>query len=165
MRRISILMLCLLLCGGCGAGSPVAAVDGGGRQDTAFTMDVGAFGDRLYRELEFRDQLEELEPSVVYALLGVDGGDVAAQKNYFSSGATAEEIILFQGVDAEAAGKLMKALEARLDYQKEVYASYAPEEVNYLKRAILLDKGAYVVFCVAADADAARAVIEEALKD
>lgn len=155
-----ILILSLLPLAGCGAAGSEA-----GAEAPAFAMDVEACGDQLRRELEFRDQLEELEPPVVYALLGVDGGDVAAQKNYFGSGATAEEIIIFQAAGSEAAGRLRLALEARIESQKEIYASYAPNEVAYLRGAVLEQKGDYLVYCVAADGAAAKDLIDRVLKD
>jgi hypothetical protein len=125
-------------------------------------MDVGAFTEAVYQRLTFRDQMEGLAPSVVYTLLGIDGDDVLEQKNYFSSGATAEEFIVFHAAGAEALGALKAAVEARIADQSAVYASYAPEEVSYLKGAVLVEKGGYLVYCVAADAEAARKAIEEA---
>lgn len=156
----AILAVCLLLISACGsAGSP--GNEGGG----AFSLDVPALGEKLYQELEFRDRLEELDASVVCALLGVEEGDIEAQKNYFSSGATAEEIIVFKAAGSEAADALRQALEARLADQMEIYASYAPEEVGYLKGAVLEDKGEYLVFCVAADSAAAKKLIDDAFSD
>ena len=148
-------VLFLLLCPACGA-------SGSGR-DATFAVDVEALGERLYQELEFRDRLEEIEPKVVYALLGIDQNGVAAQKNYFSSGATAEEIIVIQSVGKDEHNALKLALESRIETQKEVYASYAPEEVSYLRGAILEEKGDYLVYCVAADAEAAKKLIADAL--
>ena len=158
MKPMAALMFCLMVCCGC-------ASAGGGQGGAAFTMDVESFGEKLYKELQYRDQLEELDPVIVYTLLGIAPEDVAAQKNYFSSGATAEEIIVFKAVDQKAADALKLTIENRIEYQKEIYASYAPEEVNYLKGAVLEQKGEYVVYCVAEDSAAAKSMIEKALKN
>jgi len=148
----SVLAVCLLLCGACGS----AGEDGKAGQEPVFTLDVAAAGERLFHELEYRDELAELAPAVVYALLGVDSEDVVTQKNYFSSTATAEEIIVFLAAGQEAAGRLKLALEARIEDQKDLYVSYAPEEVVYLNSAVLEQKGDYLIFCVAADPVAAK---------
>ena len=151
------LALCFLMPAACG--SP-----GAGATDTRnaeFTMDVANAGERLFHELEFRDRLEELDSPVVCAILGIDGEDAVAQKNYFSSGATAEEIIVFQARDSETLAILRSALEARLEYQKEIYAAYAPEEVRYLQGAVLREKGVYLIYCVAADAEKAEELTEK----
>ena len=149
---ISFICVLFLPAAGCGAG---------GAGQPAFTLDVAEAGQRLYQELEFRDQLEELNPVVVYTLLGIDESHVAAQKNYFGSGATAEEVVVLQAVDQEALQQLRFALEARLETQIDIYADYAPEEVSYLRGAVLEEKDVYIILCVAADADAAARLVGE----
>ena len=153
-----LLMLVIAL-GACTSGN------GGGGPEQAFGLDVAKLGEALYQQVAYRDQLEELDPLVVYTLLGVDGDMVFAQKNYFSSGATAEEIIIFQAKDDEALLALRRALEARLEDQAEIYASYAPEEVAYLKAAVLEEKGVYLVLCVSADAESAAKLVSEAFDE
>jgi hypothetical protein len=152
----------------CVAFTLVLSACGGGRNEgearPLFILDVAALGERLYTDLEYRDQLEELEPEIVFTLLGINSADVTAQKNYFSSGATAEEIVVLQAPDRAAALRLKEALAARIKDQQEVYASYAPAEVAYLEQAILEDKENYVVYCVPVDAEAAARLIAEALE-
>jgi hypothetical protein len=159
LKKVYIVALMIVVVSSCG--SPGSGVDKGG----AFVMDVGAFGEAVYQNLTFRDQLEELAPTVVYTLLGIDGDGVLEQKNYFSSGATVEELIVFHAADREALNALKTAVEARIADQMSIYASYAPEEVNYLKGAVLAEKGDYLVYCVAADSDAAKKLIEDTLAD
>ncbi len=177
LALLTVFMLFTAACGSAGvsgnessggstsSGGGAAGVSGGGNTPgESFALDVAALGEKLYTELEYRDQLEELEPEVVYTMLGIDAADVAAQKNYFSSGATAEEIIVFQATDGAAASRLKDALAARCQDQQDVYASYAPEEVGYLQQSVLVDKENYVVFCVPVDAQAAEKLIKEALE-
>ena len=153
-----LLILCCMSLAACaqstGGGS-------GGARTAEFTLDVDQSGERLYQELSFRDQLEELDAVVVYTLLGIDAADVSEQKNYFSSGATAEEILIFRAVSQEALGRIKAILEARVEDQAELYASYAPEEVGYLKKAVLETKGDYLIFCVPENAEAAAKLIRE----
>ncbi|MDR0469207.1 MAG: DUF4358 domain-containing protein, partial [Peptococcaceae bacterium] len=147
-RVVCLLVLALYVMTACGSPS-----GGGGG---AFAMDVNAFGETVYQSLTFRDQLEELPPAVVCTLLGIDGDAVLEQKNYFSSGATAEEFIVFHAASSEAFRAIKAAVETRITDQMDIYASYAPEEVSYLKGAVLAEKGEYLVYCVSADSDAAK---------
>jgi len=162
-----LLMAVLFMICGCGQSG------GGGASGNAtaltvaaaFTLDVERAGERLYEELTYRDALEELPAAVVYVLLGIDEGHVSAQKNYFSSGATAEEVIVFQAKDEAALKALRQAVEARIEDQKDVYVSYAPKEVDYLKGAVVEEKGAYLIYCVAEDSAAAAKLIREVLEN
>ena len=142
---------------GCGAATQPAA--------SPFSLDVAEAGERLYDGLVFRETLEELPPEILYVLLGIDESDVLGQKNYFSSGATAEEIIVFQGVNAEAAARLEAVLAERIQEQKDIYAAYGPQEVVYLQGAVLLTKGDYVLYCVASGGEEAQALAKEILAD
>ena len=154
-KKVAAVILSCFLLGACG---------GSDAQRSGLSLDVSAFGERLYQELSYRDQLEELDPLILYTLLGIDGSHVLEQKNYFSSGATAEELIVFQAADADALRTLKRAVEGRIKDQSSLYASYAPGEVAYLKAAVLEEKGDYLVYCVSSDEEAARKMVEEALR-
>ena len=151
----------IFLSGGCGSSAssapPVAAAE--------FTIDVRLAGERLYRDLEYRDSLEELDPLIVYTLLGIDPDDVIEIMNYFSSGATAEEIIVLKASGSEALESLKAIIVERIEDQKNVYVSYAPEEVNYLKGAVVEVKGDYLLYCVPADGAAGKKLVGEIIAE
>ena len=132
-----------------------------GQQPTVFSMDVAQEGDRLYRELDYRDRLEELAPSVVYTLLGIEEGDVLELKNYFSSGATAEEILVIKAKDQDALARLRFLIDTRVQDQMDIYVSYAPEEVEYLKAAVIDSKEDYLVYCVSSSPDKAGELVKD----
>lgn len=79
------------------------------------------------------------------------------------TGATAEELAVFETKDADAAAALVQKLEARNADRIESYSSYIPEEVPKLENAVILSGGRYVVLCVAKDASAVREAAEKAL--
>ena len=164
VRLLCIPIVCYLIAGVLLLGACDKADDSrDSAREAAFSLDVAAVAERLNQELDYRDRLEELDPGVVYVLLGIREEEVRTLKGYFSSGATAEEIIVLQAAEAESIKTLRAALEDRIAYQKEIYASYAPEEVRYLQGAILLEKGEYLIYCVAADAEKAERLAEQLL--
>lgn len=107
----------------------------------------------------FADTLEPAEARIGCYLYGLAESD--AQSMYFclSSGATAEEIAIFRCADESTAQTVEVAARARLDYQKESFANYVPEEVPKLENAVLRREGSTVLLCVAADYDAVNAVL------
>jgi len=155
---VSCLAALLIIMSACGSSG---ATGGKAPAASVFTMDVSAAGERLYKELEYRDTLEELDPAIVFTLLGINEDDVAEVKCYFSSGATAEEVIVFKATDAKALEALKTAVSERIEDQKNVYVSYAPQEVAYLKGAIVQAKGDYLIYCVPADSQAGAKLTNE----
>ena len=79
------------------------------------------------------------------------------------TGATAEELAVFETKDADAAAALVQKLEARNADRIESYSSYIPEEVPKLENAVILSGGRYVVLCVAEDSSAVREAAQKAL--
>jgi len=161
---IALIIICLfsaLGCGASGANPSGAGASPDTSSATSFALDVSAAGKRLRDELEYRDSLEELDATVVYTLLGIDANDVIEQKNYFSSGATAEEIIVFKASGKDALGTLKAVIEARIEDQQNVYVSYAPQEVGYLKNAIIETKDNYLIYCVPVDPEAAAKLAQD----
>ncbi|MEA4893052.1 MAG: DUF4358 domain-containing protein [Peptococcaceae bacterium] len=126
-------------------------------------IDLSSVTERLLTEVPYEEELVPVAPEVFFDLFGVAEEDVAEQYNYFSGGATAEEIVVMKAVGREALDRLVKAAENRIAYQKDIYASYAPEEVVRLNNAVLLTEGDSLFLCISADSDKAREVIQEEL--
>ena len=82
---------------------------------------------------------------------------------YISSGATAEEIAVFEAADKAAADRLYKAAQERVENQKTAFEDYVPAEMTKLGNPVLVKKGSFVVLCVADDAAAAKKIVDKAL--
>lgn len=78
----------------------------------------------------------------------------------FSGGATAEELAVFFCANADAAALAEAAVRDRISRQSESYASYKPEEVPKLDKALITVSGNAVVVCVCADTASAQAVLD-----
>ena len=79
------------------------------------------------------------------------------------TGATAEELAVFETKDSAAAEALVEKLKTRNSDRIESYSTYIPAEVPKLEDAVMVSGGRYVVLCVAQDASAVRELAQKAL--
>lgn len=130
-------------------------------QEKELKLNIDEFGEELYAAGTFGEELYALDESVAQGLYGVD-----AQTRCWvraGSGATAEELAVFETEDSQAAAALAEKLQARNSDRIESYSSYIPNEVPKLENAVIISGGRYVVLCVATDASAVRELAEKTL--
>lgn len=154
MKKLTAILACALMLGlaltACGPKEP-AETGYDPAKVTGALLDSAAFSQPL-------DTLDlDTACSVQY---GIDAADVADGAVYTSLTAGAEEfavLTLAEGADAQA---VKTALEDYLATRREELENYQPEELTKLQNAILEVKGSSVLLVVAADADAARSLID-----
>ena len=134
----------------------------GGNENADVTLDVGALADRLASELTFQDQLTALEGDAGLNIYGLDSSTAAQHKVYVSTGATAEEIAVFEAVSTEAAASIEEAVNQRVADQKAAFEDYQPKEMTKLNDPLVDVMGKYVILCLSDDNSAAQAIIDEA---
>lgn len=144
---LPILMIVVLLAG-CGSQGPK-------------NVDAAKAADDLKSALTFKDELSEATQAVRDRTYGFAEGDVAAGKLYLSSGATAEEIAVFEAKDEEAAERLLAAVKERVAAQKAAFEDYAPAEMAKLNSAVVERNGKIVALCIADDSAAAQKKVKE----
>jgi hypothetical protein len=83
---------------------------------------------------------------------------------YMGSGSTAEEVAAFTAPDEDTAKETLDRVQSYLDDQSDAFFDELPEEAKRVGKAVLEQKGNYVVLCVSGDSETAREVIEEAFK-
>lgn len=129
-------------------------------QEDPVTLDVPAAADSLKNSLTFQDAIAPADESRVEMLYGIDPADLTAQKVYVSTGATAEEIAVFEAKDTDAAGRVKAAAEQRIADQKESFQDYNPKELTKLGDPVIETQGNYVILVVCDDAQAARDAVK-----
>lgn len=82
---------------------------------------------------------------------------------YISSGATAEEIAVFEFEEESNAKQAVEKAVARISAQKDSFESYIPEEVKKLDNAIIKQSGRYLIVCVS-DGDEAESILSKYIK-
>lgn len=125
------------------------------------SVDVGKAADRLIAGIKFDDQMSAVDEKTSKRLFSLDDGDAVESKVYESTGATAEEVAVFEAKDADAAGRIRDAAQARIEDQRDAFQDYQPKEMEKLKAPVLEVKGNYVFLCVSNDNAAAEKLIGE----
>lgn len=128
------------------------------------TADVDALADGLKSAVTFQDELTEMNDTAFARLYAVDAADVVKKKIYVSTGATAEEIAVFEAKDDKAAARVKEAVLQRIEDQKEGFVDYVPGEMTKLNDPVLVTKGTYIVLCLSNENDKAKTEIERHLK-
>jgi hypothetical protein len=172
MKRALILLsaLCLTLsltaCGGGGSAPQTDPVT----VDSTTLPDPETMAQAYLDGGAFSESLEALDLDTAYRLYGladynVSREDLVGGAVYLSAGATAEEVAVLTCASANVAHAAQEALEAHLEAQKEAYADYLPDEVTKLEQANVVIYGDTVILTVAADQDAADAVVVSFVPD
>ncbi|GKX31275.1 hypothetical protein SH1V18_37550 [Vallitalea longa] len=115
--------------------------------DKEVTLDISDLATNLNEKIEFVDDLTKIDDSSIQTIYQIDYA--VASEVYVSSGATAEEIAVFELEDKEDADKAYKACEERIETQKEAFETYIPEEMEKLDNAVIKKVGKYVIVCIA----------------
>ena len=122
------------------------------------TLDVQKAADALKAGVTFKDELAPPADAAFATLYDVKDEDVTKHAVYVSSGATAEEIAVFEAKDADAAARVKTAVDQRIADLKEGFENYVPGEMN---NPVVEVKGKYVLLCICDKPDEARTVIDK----
>lgn len=119
-----------------------------------------AVADALNENLRFGEALEKSSAEIAYNIYGIDSSLCTNATVYIGSGATADEIAVFNCTDEAAAETVYETAQARLQYLLEGYSSYGPEEVPKIENAALLREGNTVILCISENSDIAQSVAD-----
>lgn len=129
-------------------------------QKTAKEYDIHALAKSVADSGSFTDILSDVSTSQAVKLYKIDESLIKDCAVYCSTGATTEEIGIFQCADEDSAGIVVTAAKARAEAQKVAYESYAPGEIPKLDDAVIESDGVYVFYIVSDDPTAVAALIK-----
>ena len=96
----------------------------------------------------------ELSDSMMYDLLGINPELCTKSITYIcDDGLRVDEIWLLEAADAKSLDSLKLLAQSRLESQKNIYQSYAPDQYAILEQGKILTEGNYLAFIVTQDAD------------
>lgn len=128
------------------------------------SLDPAKTLEQLKSATTYSETLTGMEKDAACSYYGVDAAQVEKVAAMVGTGATAENIAVFQAKNHDAAATIGKQVKDFYAQQAEAYADYGPQEVPKLKSAIVEQKDAYVVCCVTADNGKAKKAVQDVLK-
>ena len=153
VRRLKILFLGVMVeCGLTGCG--------GSNDQKIVRPDVHILADKLTDGVEFEDSVEEISLERALKYYGIDSSMVKDGEVHMSTGATSEEMAVFDTTSAAAASTILDKLTARRDDRVKMYISDKPSEVTRLDNAVLYIHDCFVVYVVSDDSDGAESIIK-----
>ena len=125
-------------------------------------IDVAEAAQTILDGVTFRDSLFRIEDDAVVYYYGdkVEGLPCAV---YVGSGATAEQVAVFEAEDEAAADIVLDAMKSHVESEINSFRDYIPEEVAVLENAITVKSGRYVALVVGGGSDTLK-VVESAMK-
>ena len=134
-------------------------------EEKEVSLDVQQLATQLASQLEYDDRLTMLSEEMSGHLYAYTDEYVTESKVYVSTGATTEEIAVFQCVNAENAEKMEdKALE-RVEALKVSVRNYQPKELRRLEKALVQRYGRYVIVSISNEPEQAEEIIQENIKN
>lgn len=127
-------------------------------------LDIGKLAQTLNESIAFDEELTATDFENGRKLYQITADEAVQGVIYVGTGATVDELSVWQARDAKSAQTIKEKIEARVAYQKDSYEDYKPAEIPKLTHPIILVKGDYVLFCVVGDSDGAKQWIDREFK-
>lgn len=112
-------------------------------------IDIDNLSEMIMQSIKFEDEMNEADKATVEKIYNINNS--ITQKVYLSSGATAEEIAIFEFENKDDVNIAYDKSIKRIEEQKESFKNYVPKEMNKLNNATIIKKGKYLIVCVTDD--------------
>lgn len=156
---ISVLLIPVILLTGCGK----TEQQGEGTKQSGDTVNVAASEvvKAVLAEVPINSSVEKGKGELENYYSGLDLSTVEdAAFALCGSGALPDEIAVIKCNSPDAANNAKAALSSHLDKQKELFATYTPDEMYKLEGAVIFTKGNYAVYIALSDNGKAKSVAE-----
>ena len=124
--------------------------------------DADKIADALSIGLEFGEQLEKSTTEIACSYYGIDSALCEKIAFYIGSGSTADEIAVFNCVDSSALEKVTDAVNSRIEYLRDGYSSYGPQEVPKINSAAVITRNNTVILCICENPENAESIVKTA---
>ena len=147
-KSLTAFFIFVMMCGVWGCGGK-----------TTYSVNEADFMEALLNQVNFDCDLYQVKEE------GVDSFFTFEEKPeslmYMGSGSYADCAAIFKAADDDEAGKVLESVETYKEDLKRSFEDYIPEEVSKIEGGIAEQKGSYVVLCITADIDNAKAFVDE----
>lgn len=116
------------------------------------SLDAKALAEDLFQDITYEDELTLADDATAKKLYDIE--QFVSAYVYISTGATSEEIAVFEFETEEEAKEAYAKADQRIADQKEDFTAYDPEEVKKLNNAVVKQEGTYLAVCVSGSSEA-----------
>ena len=149
MKQILALLLVAICATSCG--------------NNAVEVNIDSLAEAVVSSLELEAELMKIDNEMAYYIHDV-ADEVKDTVVYLGSGATAEEVAVFEAKNKAAMKELKEEIADYIDDKREEYENYIPKEVARINKAVIVEKGNYLVLCINNDNEKTRSFIESYFK-
>ena len=110
------------------------------------TIDINELSKDIIENIEFEDELNKVDKDTASKLYNIN--NFTSQSVYMSSGATAEEIAIFEFKDKKECKMALEKANKRIEEQKQNFKDYMPKEMKKLENAMIKNKNQYLIVCI-----------------
>ena len=124
-------------------------------------IDLLEISDQLQNEVKFVEKLNPVSDRIISSLYGINEGDAVNGIVLTSSGATAEEIAIFEVSSPQMKKSVKEKLYSRIEKKKGDFENYIPEEMGKLNSPLVAYSDNLVVMCLSDHNDDVEKVLKE----
>lgn len=126
------------------------------------TIDINKLAEDIIQNIKFEDELNKVDKETANKLYDIN--NAVSQIVYMSSGATAEEIAIFEFEDEENCKKALEKANNRIEVQKQSFKDYMPKEMKKLEDAIIINKNKYLIVCITDNQEDIEKIVNKYIK-
>ena len=152
MKKFLLILMSLLI---------LLSFAGCGGKSEDVSIDIDTLSNNIAENGEFDDAISQIGEDIAKGIY--DAGDEVKCSAYAGTGATPEQIAVFETGSEDDAKTLKDNLDGYLEDQISQYSSYLPEQVPKLEDAYLEAKGKYVILCVSKNSQLVGEIVEDVL--
>lgn len=126
------------------------------------TIDINKLSDDIMQNIKFEDEMNKVDKKTTEKLYTIN--NAINQVVYMSSGATAEEIAIFEFENKEECKGAMENANKRIEEQKESFKDYMPKEMKKLEESIISTKDKYLMIFVTDNQNGVQKILNKYIK-
>ena len=128
------------------------------------TADLPKVMEDMKAIMENKDMMD-LDESDLMSYYGIEASQVKQFAVYIdSTGIKCDEIILIEGIDADAAKSIKEKIDARYQEKENTMKTYQPEEYAVLKKSKVEQNGNYISLIVSPQGDDLKEIYNKAFQ-
>lgn len=153
----------MLALSACQTGTDPSQVPSGTELQTATieNLDIEGIFSELSGKITFKDTMQIVDDGYSEMLINIAPALYSDCILYMGSGATAEELLLFQAADEASAKSIVEELNTHIEDQRLAFEDYDPEELKILEHAYITSNGSVIICCVCDEHSAAKELIDK----